>query len=334
MAAENTHRDYGFDNIRAILIICVVFAHLLEIRTPFPFGSECYRVIYSFHMPVFLFVCGWFAKFDRNKIVLGLFLPYLMLQTAYIFFQRWLYGTEVLLQYTTPYWTLWFFLALCFYYLLIPLYAVHSPQKRWLGLAFALLLSLIAGYDRTVGYGMTLSRFFVFQPYFMLGFYARQRDYKTVSVTGKVLITAVLCAGVGIFLLLPVTNNMLYGSYPYVSLGYHPGVRLYLIGLALLWIIFFCGVVRPVLHRKIPLLTALGQHTLSVYLLHGFLVKYIGYRCPEILEKPWTFVSVTVGILLLTGNSAAHWLLRQIFPDFWIKRLRGIQNCGISCGNN
>ncbi len=50
-------RDYFFDNARAILILLVVFGHMLQ---PYTSGdkylSALYLVIYSFHMPTFLFI--------------------------------------------------------------------------------------------------------------------------------------------------------------------------------------------------------------------------------------------------------------------------------------
>ena len=55
---QNTNeRNYRIDNIRFILIFLVVFGHLLGIMT----GSKAdllYRFIYSFHMPVFIFITG------------------------------------------------------------------------------------------------------------------------------------------------------------------------------------------------------------------------------------------------------------------------------------
>lgn len=320
MQAAQKGRDYGFDNIRALLIVCVVFAHLLEIRSPFSFGGALYRIIYSFHMPVFLFICGLFAKFDRTKLLFGLLIPYLMLQTAYIFFQRWLYGTNILLQFTTPYWLLWFLLALFFYHLLLPLYDVSSPRKRLAAWLFAFVLSLAAGYDATVGYSMTLSRLLTFQPWFLLGFYGRNASLKIPHRIMKILILIGLILCVILLHYWPITNNMLYGSYPYATLKYHAGTRLFLSILALLWILFFCFVLKPVLSIRIPVITALGQNTLPVFLLHGFIVKYIGYCHPQILENPVHFLAITFGILLLLGNSLTAALFRCLLPNYWVKK--------------
>ena len=51
-------RDYSLDNVRFVLIFSVVFAHLLEVCTPFKGSSLIYKIIYSFHMPAFVFLFG------------------------------------------------------------------------------------------------------------------------------------------------------------------------------------------------------------------------------------------------------------------------------------
>ena len=78
-------RLYGYDNVKFILIFLVVLGHLLEISNPFPGKDVLYKLIYSCHMPVFIFISGFFAKFHGNKIVFHLIYPYLLFQI----FLRW-----------------------------------------------------------------------------------------------------------------------------------------------------------------------------------------------------------------------------------------------------
>ncbi len=273
-------------------------------------------------MPVFLFLSGWIAKFDRTKLIFGLFIPYLLLQTAYIFFQRWLYGTAVTLQFATPYWVLWFLLALLFYHLLIPLYNVQIPWMQWGALIGAFALSLAAGYDPSVGYGMTLSRFLVFQPWFMLGFYLRRWEGRKIHWAIRVGIVAALSLCVVLLCRSEITNNMLYGSYPYATLQYHIGIRLFLGVMALLWILFFLFVVKPLVNVRILVFTEIGKHTLPIFLLHGFAVKYIGFRHPQWLESPIAFIGIVAAIVLLLGNPVVGTVFRWLFLDQWMKALR------------
>ncbi len=324
---EKEIRDYSFDNIRAVLITCVVFAHLLEVRNPFPFGGDLYRVIYSFHMPTFLFICGWFARYNKKKLLFGLFFPYLMFQTAYIFFQRWLYGADVLLQYTTPYWLLWFLLALLIYYLLLPIYDVESTKKRIVLWVFTLLISLVIGYDATVGYGMSLSRIFVFQPWFLLGFYARRTKLRFIPPSIKGIIVGGLGVCIVVLCCSSISNEMLYGSYPYAALHYHAGIRLFLALMAMMWIFVLCFILRPFINVRIPLITTLGQNTIFVFLLHGFIVKYIGYKKPHLLETCAGILFVTCLILLLTCNPITISLFRRLMPDYLVNKLAEKGEC-------
>ncbi|MDA3100191.1 acyltransferase family protein, partial [Staphylococcus pseudintermedius] len=61
--AQTKKRDAFFDNARAILIFLVVFGHLIQPYTDaHPTVYALYLLIYSFHMPAFLFISGYFAK--------------------------------------------------------------------------------------------------------------------------------------------------------------------------------------------------------------------------------------------------------------------------------
>ena len=119
-ALQTTDWDYGFDNIRGILIACVVFGHMLEVCAPFPYHNTIYRIIYSFHMPVFVFVTGYFSRLSRRKLLFNWVSPYLVFQTVYIVVEQ-LLGKNIRMQYSTPYWHLWFLLVCIGYQLLIPL---------------------------------------------------------------------------------------------------------------------------------------------------------------------------------------------------------------------
>ena len=73
-----------FDNARAILILLVVFGHMLQ---PYTSGdkylSALYLVIYSFHMPTFLFYIWLFREnidkpYYLEKISKRLIVPYMI----------------------------------------------------------------------------------------------------------------------------------------------------------------------------------------------------------------------------------------------------------------
>ena len=85
--------------------------------------------------------------------------------------------------------------------------------------------------------------------------------------------------------------------------------------------LIFYFVFRPLVNAPIPLLTTLGQNTLPVYILHGFIVKYIGYRYPQLLETPIGFLVVMCFILVIAGNPITTAIFSRLLPDYWIKKL-------------
>ena len=61
----NTHRSrlQWVDALRGILILLVVLGHCIQLAIgPACVDNVLYRYIYSFHMPVFMFIAGLFSK--------------------------------------------------------------------------------------------------------------------------------------------------------------------------------------------------------------------------------------------------------------------------------
>lgn len=96
-----SQRDARFDNLKGILIFLVVFGHLLELVGG-PAAAWLYRLIYSLHMPAFVFCSGWFARFDAERFFRRLLYPYLVYQTLYLLFDRLVLHGKAPLQYTPP----------------------------------------------------------------------------------------------------------------------------------------------------------------------------------------------------------------------------------------
>lgn len=72
MILEQTHsdkRDLSFDYMKGILIFLVVWGHLIEFslidRSTIYFDT-LRKIIYAFHMPLFVFISGWFFKSNEN----------------------------------------------------------------------------------------------------------------------------------------------------------------------------------------------------------------------------------------------------------------------------
>ena len=323
-------REYQYDNLRFLLMALVVLGHLLEIAGEFPHRELLYALIYSFHMPAFLFLSGMFARFDRVKWLLGMAAPYLLLQWLYTAFVEKLGDPYVHVQFSRPYWILWYLFVLMIYTLLLPVYDAPSPRGRGLLVAASVALALLAGFDKSIDYQWSASRLIVFQPWFLLGHYFRQADGLGMAwrgagrrARGGALALAAACCGGLEWLMLRrgITAKMMLGAYGYEELGYGWQDRgLIMCCAAAVIFLLFAGL-APRLKRRIPVVTALGQNTLPIYLFHGLFFHLLRLKCPWLLAEPWQVVLVWAGLLLLLGNPVVGRCTGFLLGGGWYLRL-------------
>lgn len=329
-------REYQYDHIRFLLIALVVLGHLLEISGEFPGRDLIYELIYSFHMPAFLFLSGMFARWNWSKWVFGMAIPYLLLQWLYSAFVGGLGDPNVHVQFSRPYWILWYLFALMVYTLLLPVYDVPTPAGRCMMAAASVVLALLAGFDGSIDYQWSASRLLVFQPWFLLGYYFRRADGLRArwKGTGRMFrgmilgLVALCCVALEwVMLRLGVSAKMMLGAYGYDTLGYSWQAR----GLMMccgggIVFLLFAGL-APCLRRRIPLITTLGQNTLSIYLLHGFFVQLIRLKAPWLLAQTWQVLLVWMGLLLLLGNGAVGRCADLLLGGGWYRLIQTRHTC-------
>lgn len=301
----NSNRDYALDNLRFFLIFLVVFAHLLEICAPFSGKTVVYQMIYAFHMPAFLFLFGYNARFSIRRIVFRWMIPYVVFQTAYICFRRWVLKDNAGFQYAIPYWILWYMLACIFYQLLLPLYDRVKGRGQAYVILGAFLAALAVGFVDFIGYPFSLSRFFVFLPYFLMGYTLKKRGSTLppkARISASILSIAVIVLSVPFFGYADIPNDLLYASGSYCVSGGNVWMRLFISLIALGWICLLFFALKPHLMRKIPLLTSIGQNTWPIFLLHGFAVKALPVVFQNFAFSPWHALLMTCALLVVLGN--------------------------------
>lgn len=276
------YRCYAFDNLKCFLIYCVVFGHMLilvpedNIKLSL-IKDVTYYIIYSFHMPAFIFISGFFSKFSLKKI-LKLIGYYVLFQVIYYLFEVHILGNSLKFQLHSPYYVFWYLLTLSCYIGSSVLLKRLPNNLRVLILLILLLFSLQAGNFSNIGYTLSLSRTLVFFPVYALGVFAgceSDRFWKLISRVRKyalalpfiTLLITYHSYRSGYF-----TTNMLWGVLPY-SYGYGPLQRAELILMSLLWTFSLLSVFLNYLNYDIPVVSQIGSNTLSVYLLHGFIVN-------------------------------------------------------------
>jgi len=168
-----------------------------------------------------------------------------------------------------------------FYYLLIPFFQTTDKHRQVITVSVAVIISLLAGFDSSIGYQLTLSRFFVFLPYFLMGQYFRtsydliiKKWEHSSKIHAFTYITAFIGATGSVLYILntKLSSFILYGSLNYAKLDYGPSIRLLLLFFAICWIIvLFCLVPN----KKIPFLSCTGKYTFWIFVLHGFVVEMV-----------------------------------------------------------
>lgn len=311
------YRIYKYDNIKAILIFCVVYCHLITILpSQGDIMPVIYKIIYTFHMPVFIFLSGFFAKPHKRDSILNFFAIYLIFQAIYLIQDSLVYVKEVKMQFTTPTWMMWYLLTLAMYYLVLPLFETNDIQKQIFLIGLVIVISLLTGYETTIGTYLSLSRFFSFLPYFLFGYYCQKNHWEEKITRSRWLpIISILGCFLGILFVSQqsITKKMLFGDSSYAAANYTPLVKFLFLLFATCWLIFFL-IYTP--RKEIPFLTVLGKNTFPIYCFHGFIVRVIDSN--NILQYDLTVNCIllflfSIAIITVFGNNLVANLFKKIF---------------------
>ncbi|MGQ9426875.1 acyltransferase family protein [Gilvimarinus sp. F26214L] len=85
----NNKRNDHIDNIKGILIFCVVVGHAIEpLIARSDLSAWLYWFLYIFHMPLFIAVSGYLSASHHGEkehigILSGLVIPYIVFELAY-----------------------------------------------------------------------------------------------------------------------------------------------------------------------------------------------------------------------------------------------------------
>lgn len=272
-------RESYFDNAKFILMFFVVFGHIL--RTYIDKNDTIYALyntIYTFHMPAFILLSGFFAKgFNKKgyikKLSTKLILPYLSFQILYSIYYYFLFDQSKLeFAALDPNWSLWFLLSLFFWNLMLFIFTKLKPSA---GILLAIGIALLIGYIDTISTYLSLSRTFVFFPFFLIGYHLQKEHFQKLT-TIKSKFYALFSFG-AIFIWFnyfpDIDSQWLLGSKPYSEIETVSFLsmfkRLGFFVVNSFMIMSFMALVP----KGRYFFTRWGTQTLYVYLLHGFFVR-------------------------------------------------------------
>ncbi len=281
------NRIYYFDNLRAILIVLVVFGHLIEPLLDDSVYRDLYRFVYSFHMPLFAYVSGVFSKKISLKgignlvykvifyqilfaITFGLAIHFAGYQTAVESTLKISSPLQVVALILTPIWLLWYLVSLILWKLLL---FVFGYDKRMIAVSF--LIGVFAILIPIDGYVLSIQRTITLLPFFLMGFYTQKEDLLVfIQKRRRFLVILGLSLMVLLFANLfsvPDDYRLFYYSKNSTSLNISFITALYLRTLTYFFslnLMLICILIIP--HQNM-FFTYIGQRTFPVYIYHTFL---------------------------------------------------------------
>lgn len=342
---EKSTRNVTSDVIRGFAIITVIIGHCIQQGNGLEYytnslywSNKLYQFIYSFHMPLFMILAGWFAYYSLSKAegnrraqgkllgsrIVRYVLP-IFVWTIFEYVRGYVLNVKLgnetahfpeivpmfLKTFITNLWFLWAVL-ICF----IIVYIMHFYLKDniWVYLVLFLLMFVI-----TDEYNIGVYKYMA--PYYICSFYVNMNKEKLLaSKCGKkcsdmykskgwlfVIISAVVFFGLFLF----------YRERAFIYLsGYKLSRETWLsqsvvdmyrmiIGFAgsIFFILFFDRAVSLTGRYKWPILSIFGRNSLGIYILQGYyilmvMVQFTNDMSPSLLHVLIESVIIAVASLL------------------------------------
>lgn len=268
-------RDDYLDNVKGILMVSVVYVHMYDmmcLKTGWMYGLRL--GILAVQMPLFMFLSGYFGKKDekrREEALREFLLPFLVFNTLYYLVRQW-QGEEFEYGLLRPFNMYWYLMALLLFRLLMP------SLKRVRGvLPLSFVLALYAGLDQHLGRTLSLSRAIGFLPFYLMGYYCPKawldRAKRIPRPVAALLL--VVCA-VAAWKLTVYFEPYVKASHPYQLVGGYKVQHLtWKEGMLMRGSLYVLApmmgaCVLSLCMRCRCIFTAIGRHSLTVYLLHAF----------------------------------------------------------------
>lgn len=179
-SVENNHeRNVLLDNIKGICIFLVVLGHLLAGRnTDVDIIGLTHYVIYSVHMPIFIFLSGYFStsKYNLRNFFRSCFIPYLLFDVAYNLF-LFAFGGDYNFNVLFPSFVLWYILCIG---IQRGINSFVAGRRAWIFgvMIVSVMVSFMSpSVNITMWKFLSLGRMFLLFPVFMLGNWTLEKDW-------------------------------------------------------------------------------------------------------------------------------------------------------------
>lgn len=318
-------RDPFFDNTKLLLMLLVVLGHVIPIDLRNSINLASYEWIFSFHMPLFVFISGYFTKVgDKRKFWRGILkifetlVVFTFIHIGISYLRDDSIGTNCLY---IPQWTLWYLLSLIWWRMMLYFMPSRIFNNHKLFVCLSIMLCLIAGFI-PIGKELSFQRTFSFFPFFVMGNVISQNHYMNKLRWNPFFSSLVLILiWVLFFFIHPRNSAIFYQRFEYshfnstlLAFAFRAGLLL----LASTMSICFLSLMP----RKEYRWTKFGQMTLFIYLWHSVILSW-RYDIVETCHIPTSFpfcllysLFVLGLIYLMSKVEMFHWILNPLTAIF------------------
>ena len=302
-------RDYGYDNIKFILIILVVLGHILEEISTTGFMGVIRSVIYSFHMPLFVFISGYFSRVSKRKTERAFaeyLIPFFIFNTIYTMAIQGVLKVNIFL----PQYAFWYLLSLFFWNISIDYIYKFKPI-----IIVSFILGIYCGLFGNIDRVFSLSRTICFFPFFILGYSFDKEKTEKLRSLNKALPIIGIALSVGLTAFanikgyIPIKMYEMIQSYNNTKVDNIPGgierAVIYLI--AVLMIVCVISLVP----NKEYWFAKYGTRTVCIYIFSSFLIKicfmiFKAANISAVYNNPTIAIALAIALLVsiicITGN--------------------------------
>ncbi|WP_159072444.1 acyltransferase family protein [Streptomyces formicae] len=339
--APQRTRDPFFDNAKYLLVTLVVIGHIWGSLLPAELDTVrgAYFVVYLFHMPAFILLCGYFSRGFTGRpdqvraLIARVLVPYLVFTVAYRALYTVIWGSSFALTPTEPTYLLWFLVALFLWRLTTPVW-----QAIRYAVPVAVVISLGAGLTG-MDYELALPRVLMFLPWFVLGLRLRPEHFhrlRTPLCRASAVVVLLVALGSAYvmapshdvrWLHMQYSNDDLHSAWPDYLM-----TRMFLFAVSAALVAAFFALVPT---RRTPF-TALGAVTMFPFLTHGLLVQ-IGqaYGAGDQLARLGALAVVVtpllgVAVSVLFSSAPVRRVLRPVVEPRFPRRLVREQHQDVS----
>ncbi len=280
-------RMQKWDILKFFLIFLVVVGHIADLYVKESGAMKAlFMAIYTFHMPLFIFVSGLFAKRTVNEKrkdkIAGYLVLYIVIKFILWIYSAFRYGNvkfSIFSEGGLP----WFMFVL-FAYAVITI-AVKDFSPKFI-LPMSILLACLAGYDGETGTFLSAARIIAFYPYYYLGYlldvkkieeHCKKREAK---IAAAVIVTALIVVTVFFGERLYWLRPLLTGVNPFSTLGTCAkfGFLFRLGNYAVSAIISYAVIVITPEKTPLGIAAKYGRRTLPIYALHYIFIYILYYN--------------------------------------------------------